>query len=113
MGSLCTTENGPDRTFVDICDRRQEVVSRNAILLLLLLHVLGANDAADCVLHLWYSMFITEKHFAMLKMVKSLVDECMARETLPTESHRKPLVGVEFNAPVVISLATEDWIALQ
>lgn len=43
---------------VDINDQDMDIVARNIIYLLLFYTIDDAEEAADCVLHLWYSTLV-------------------------------------------------------
>ncbi|RLL98932.1 hypothetical protein CFD26_107683 [Aspergillus turcosus] len=50
-----------------INDRDFEIVARNVILLLIALVVEEVDEAADCIIHLWYSAFVRESDVDLLR----------------------------------------------
>lgn len=61
-------------------DRDMDIVGRNIILLLIALAVEDVDEAADCILHVWYSAFIRPSHVALLRrQVRPLIDEVVQK----------------------------------
>ncbi|RKL09243.1 hypothetical protein BFJ68_g9188 [Fusarium oxysporum] len=61
-------------------DHEFDVVARNVIILLLALTADDQDEAADCILHIWYSSFIRKSHFDKLKqrmrpLIQSVCDK--------------------------------------
>lgn len=48
-------------------DKDISITARNAIILLIALTTDGENEAVDCMLHVWYSAFLTQKHLDLMK----------------------------------------------
>lgn len=60
---------------VDINDRDMDIVARNIIFLLLFYTVEDGVEAAECVLHLWYSALIPQTCLPKLEALKSLIED--------------------------------------
>ncbi|KAJ5272980.1 hypothetical protein N7478_008105 [Penicillium angulare] len=81
LRNLIMTINGLPDTYdhsIDITlnDMDFDIVARNIILLLIALTVEQVNEAADCILHLWYSAHIREAHIDILESrVRPLIED--------------------------------------
>ncbi|PYI28678.1 hypothetical protein BP00DRAFT_480748 [Aspergillus indologenus CBS 114.80] len=66
---------------ITINDRDEDVVIRNAILLLIALVVDDPNEAIDCIIHLWYSALVRESDIRVLSdRIRPLIqDVCNTR----------------------------------
>lgn len=73
LGSLPTAYGG--RMKVVLNDKSFDVTARNAILLLILLLANDENEAISCMLHIWYSAFLTRSHVDYLRLrIRPLIE---------------------------------------
>ncbi|KAL8358182.1 hypothetical protein RB598_002789 [Gaeumannomyces tritici] len=93
-----------------------DVVARNAIFLLIFATVKDKDVAAECVLHLFYSAFVTESHIQILESnVRPLV-----REVCEKTSAKAPgallaktwAFGVQDGTQVRLVLTRRQWLVL-
>jgi hypothetical protein len=59
-------ENHRGKLSVVVNDKDFDIVARNAIILLIALVSEDEDEAVGCILHLWYSALITQKHSELL-----------------------------------------------
>ncbi|KAF9877002.1 hypothetical protein CkaCkLH20_05268 [Colletotrichum karsti] len=73
---------------VTMNDRDFDVVARNAIMLLIALVVSDTDQAADCIIHVWYSALIRESDLEILKrQIQPLIkDVCEKVKGKPSDS---------------------------
>lgn len=64
---------------VDINDRDMDIVARNIIFLLLFYTIEDGEEAADCVLQLWYSTLITQLCLQKLDTLADLVGDVCSK----------------------------------
>lgn len=69
---------------VDINDRDMDIVARNIIFLLLFYTIEDAEEAAECVLHLWYSALIPQACLQTLGRLGDIIgDVCSKIKSKP------------------------------
>ncbi|KAL4969948.1 uncharacterized protein BDV14DRAFT_195486 [Aspergillus stella-maris] len=59
---------------VIINDRDIDVVGRNVIILLVVLYIPDAEKAAECIIHLWYSVLIRKKDMDILQSIRPRIE---------------------------------------
>lgn len=65
---------------VTLNDLDLDIVARNAILLLVAFSVEDIDEAADCILHIWYSAMIRKTDIAILReKVRPLIEEVCSK----------------------------------
>lgn len=64
---------------VDINDRDMDIVARNIILLLVLYTVDDGEEAAEYVLHLWYSTLVTQTCLKKLETLADLIGDVCSK----------------------------------
>lgn len=70
-------------------DKDFDVVAPNAILLLISLMAEDKNQAAECMTHIWYSAFVTEKQVDLLtKSIRPLIED--VNEKIKDKSSTSP-----------------------
>ncbi|KAJ5948566.1 hypothetical protein N7454_001873 [Penicillium verhagenii] len=81
LRNLIMTINGLPNTYghsidITINDKDFDIVARNIVLLVIALTVEQVEEAADCILHLWYSALICETHVDILEShVRPLIED--------------------------------------
>lgn len=69
-------ESSTNKFLVTVNDRDFDIVSRNAILLLVALVAENVEQAAECMIHVWYSAMISRTHMELLRgPVRKLVED--------------------------------------
>lgn len=75
-------ESSANKFSVDVNDRDFDIVSRNAILLLVAFVAENDVQAVDCMIHVWYSATISRDHMELLcGPVRKLVEDVCSKIT--------------------------------
>lgn len=75
-------ESSANKFSVDVNDRDFDIVSRNAILLLVAFVAENDVQAVDCMIHVWYSAMISRDHMELLcGPVRKLVEDVCSKIT--------------------------------
>ncbi|KAK6392117.1 hypothetical protein LTR65_003889 [Meristemomyces frigidus] len=93
-------------------DRDLDIVARNAIILLLMLTVQDKNEAAECMIHIWYSARIRQSDIDLLRSVRGLIDAVckkIAGKAPGTVLGKKWTFA---NASLRLVLTKEQWSSL-
>ncbi|KUI70772.1 Histone-lysine N-methyltransferase SMYD3 [Cytospora mali] len=99
---------------IDINDRDMDIVARNIIFLLLCYTIDDGEEAAECVLHLWYSTLIPEKCLQKLDILENLIgDVCSKIKTKPAHTILgRTWTFAQGKGSVRVVLIKEMWEAL-
>ncbi|EJT69198.1 hypothetical protein GGTG_13307 [Gaeumannomyces tritici R3-111a-1] len=95
-------------------DKEFDVVARNVILLLIFATIQNADTAADCVLHVFYSAFITKSHMDILTiMLRPLVqDVCTKTEGKDQEALLAKTWTLKDGVQMRVVLSRRQWLRL-
>ncbi|KAL8367047.1 hypothetical protein RB599_010961 [Gaeumannomyces hyphopodioides] len=95
-------------------DKEFDVVARNVILLLIFATVQDADTAADCVLHVFYSAFLTKSHMDILTiMLRPLVqDVCTKTEGKDQEALLAKTWTLKDGVQMRVVLSRRQWLRL-
>ncbi|KAI1262719.1 hypothetical protein F5Y18DRAFT_438850 [Xylariaceae sp. FL1019] len=94
-------------------DLELDIVARNLIFLLIMFNEEDPNTAADAMLHVWYSAFVTESCYNLLqKKLKPMVEEVCSTIA---RKHSRGLFGKTWNfgnGSLRMVLTREAWLKL-
>ncbi|KAI6373129.1 hypothetical protein MCOR25_003528 [Pyricularia grisea] len=98
-------------------DKEFDVVARNAIMLLILATVEDKNEAADCVLHVFYSAFLTKSHMEILTnkihpLVQDVCDKTSTKLKDAILAKTWTFGGAEGRVQVRVVLSRGQWLDL-
>jgi hypothetical protein len=99
---------------IDINDRDIDIVARNAIMLLMLFVHPGDKNIVECVLHAWYSTFLTRQCLEKLSKVRELIQEVCTKlkEKSFSQLYAKTWYFGNKGASLRLILTKSDWMDL-
>ena len=90
-----------------------DIVTRNTIMLILLLAVEDTEAAVDCVLHIWYSAQISEEHLALLSTtVHPLIRDICTKIALRPDGKLQGKTWSFSNRRLRLVLTKQAWNAI-
>ncbi|TLS21936.1 uncharacterized protein PpBr36_09426 [Pyricularia pennisetigena] len=98
-------------------DKEFDVVARNTIMLLILATVEDKAEAADCVLHIFYSAFLTKSHMEVLTnkigpLVQEVCDKTSAKPADAILAKTWVFGGSENPVQIRVVLSRGQWLGL-
>ncbi|KAK1094570.1 hypothetical protein LTR48_000119 [Friedmanniomyces endolithicus] len=98
---------------ITINDRDMDVAARNAIMLLVAITEPNKDNAVDCILHVWYSSNIQQKHLELLEAkIRPLVEDVILKIADKAAGSLQRKTWKFGNNTLRLTLVKEQWSAL-
>ncbi|KAK0797734.1 hypothetical protein LTR91_008402 [Friedmanniomyces endolithicus] len=99
--------------LVTVNDIDFDIVARNAIMLLIVLTEPDKEEAVDCMLHLWYSSNIQQKHLELLEAkIRPLVEDVILKIADKAAGSLQRKTWILGNNTFRLTLVKEQWSIL-
>ncbi|KAK1055362.1 hypothetical protein LTR12_013176 [Friedmanniomyces endolithicus] len=118
LGNIVKTVAAIPRTYshsvlVTINDIDFDIVARNAIMLLVAITEPDKEHAADCMLHIWYSSNIQQKHLEFLEAkIRPLIEDVVLEIACQAAGSLQGKTWKFGNKTFRLTLVKEQWSAL-
>ncbi|KAK5168392.1 uncharacterized protein LTR77_006962 [Saxophila tyrrhenica] len=115
VATFCDLPNDKGQTVTAVVlDRDGTVITRNLIILLVLLYVSDEAIAMDCVIHIWYSAFLRQSHVEILQtQIRPLIEDMISRVRDRKEKPLQKRAWLPFKTSCVRAmLHKSQWVSV-